>query len=450
MVISFVFALLSILLIFLCSGSFASVLMATFIFVSGQLFCRFVNRESRYKGRLLFNIVFSCLTIFACIHYYDTVVDWAYFAQDWKDDYKFWSISEILSKYPSINRIFVDCFIERNVGGEIENQGYVFYIGFLGYIAENFLDGNHLLLQFLGSVLFGSLSSIVLYKIFLNYFDKNKSFNHVLTFSLCCVVFYYGFAFYRDIVVYFFYALMIYLTLSKFNVSNLIKLICLSFIVFQLRVEHGLFSIMFIAYYLYRAFNKIKILIPFIAVGLIVIFFIYFSEFLDAALDSMDDYEELTSDSAFRKSGLSVYIFTLPPFIKNLVLFFYTPIIPFPPTFAVSQTVNMFGAIVESHTIIYEIFWFIVFYLILKWLIFDKKIKQLPSEIIWLFALSIIFLILNLSNPSHRRSMAVYPIIYLAYCFIKDKMPRNVVNRNKWMLFGIYAFGLIAYMILKA
>jgi hypothetical protein len=450
MVISFVFALFSILLTFLCSGSFASFLMATFIFVSGQLFCRFVNRESRYKGRLLFNIVFSCLTIFACIHYYDTVVDWAYFAQDWNDEYKFWSISEILSKYPSINRIFVDCFIERNVGGLIENQGYVFYIGFLGYIAENFLDGNHLLLQFIGSVLFGSLSSILLYKIFLNYFDKNKSFNHVLIFSLCCVVFSYGFAFLRDIVVYFFYALMIYLTLSKFSVSNLIKLICLSFIVFQLRFEHGLFPIMFIAYYIYRAFNKIKILIPFIMVCLIVIFFTYFSEFLDTALNSMDNYKELTSDAALSKSGLSAYIFTLPPFIKEIVLFFYVPITPFPPTFAVSQTVNMFGAIVESHTIIYEFFWFIVFYLMLKWLIFDKKIKQLPSEIIWLFALSIIFLILNLSNPNHRRLMAVYPIIYLAYCLIKDKMPRNVVNKNKWALIGIYAFGVIAYMILKA
>jgi hypothetical protein len=110
----------------------------------------------------------------------------------------------------------------------------------------------------------------------------------------------------------------------------------------------------------------------------------------------------------------------------------------------------MFGAIVESHTIIYEFFWFIVFYLILKWLIFDKKIKQLPSEIIWLFALSIIFLILNLSNPNHRRLMAVYPIIYLAYCLIKDKMPRNVVNKNKLALISIYAFGVIAYMILKA
>jgi hypothetical protein len=49
-----------------------------------------------------------------------------------------------------------------------------------------------------------------------------------------------------------------------------------------------------------------------------------------------------------------------------------------------------------------------------------------------------------------RRVLSVYPIIYLAYCLIKDKMPRSVVNKNKWALIGIYAFGVIAYMILKS
>jgi hypothetical protein len=29
-------------------------------------------------------------------------------------------------------------------------------------------------------------------------------------------------------------------------------------------------------------------------------------------------------------------------------------------------------------------------------------------------------------------------------------MPKNVVNKNKWALFGVYAVGIITYMILKA
>jgi hypothetical protein len=207
---------------------------------------------------------------------------------------------------------------------------------------------------------------------------------------------------------------------------------------------------MFIAYYIYRAFNKIKILIPFIAVGLIVIFFTFFSKMLDEAMLSIDSYSDITFELAIEQDGLSVYIYRLPLIIRYIVIFFYTAIKPFPPINIILDSVNLFGLIVGLHTIVYEIFWFFVFYLILKWLIFDKKIKQLPSEIIWLFALSIIFLILNLSNPNHRRLMAVYPIIYLAYCLIKDKMPRNVVNKNKLALISIYAFGVISYMILKA
>lgn len=61
-----------------------------------------------------------------------------------------------------------------------------------------------------------------------------------------------------------------------------------------------------------------------------------------------------------------------------------------------------------------------------------------------------ILIVVNMHSITDRRVLSVYPIIYLAYCLIKDKMPRNVENKNKWALFGIYAFGVIAYMILKA
>lgn len=67
------------------------------------------------------------------------------------------------------------------------------------------MDGNNLLYQFMGSVLFGSLFSIVLYKIFLLYIDGKKAFKNVLIFSLCSVVFSYGFLFLRDVVILFFY-----------------------------------------------------------------------------------------------------------------------------------------------------------------------------------------------------------------------------------------------------
>lgn len=228
----------------------------------------------------------------------DTVVDWQAFALDWNDEYKFWKLSETLSCSPSVKSIFVDCFINRNVGGFIENQGYVFYIGILAYIAETFLDGNNLLCQFMGSVLFGSLFSIVLYKIFLLYIDGKKAFKYVLLFSLCSVVFSYGFLFLRDVVILFFYASIQYIVLRKFTVRNLVGLILLSFIVFQLREEHGLFSIVFIAYYIYKAFRKIKVLVWLLLLGLPVVFFVYFGTYFDRTVSSMGHYTEFTTEQA--------------------------------------------------------------------------------------------------------------------------------------------------------
>lgn len=450
MIISFVVALFAIILTFICSGSFASLLMTVFVFVSGQLLCRTIGRENRDRGRLLFNIVFSCLTVFACIHYMDTVVDWQTFAIDWKDEYKFWKLSETLSRYFSVKSIFVDCFINRNVGGPIENQGYVFYIGILAYIAETFLDGNNLLYQFMGSVLFGSLFSIVLYKIFLLYIDGKKAFKYVLLFSLCSVVFSYGFLFLRDVVILFFYVSILYIVLQKFTVHRLIGLILLSFIVFQLREEHGLFSIVFIAYYIYKAFRKIKVLIWLFLPCLPVVFFVYFGTYFDSSLSSMENYKEFTEVSANTVGGLSTNLFRLPPGIKEVVMFFYAALSPIPPWFPLLASTNLFNGIVSLHVVICTIFWYIVFYSAFKWLVLDGRIKQLPVDMIWLLGIAVLFIFLNLSNPIHRRMMAVYPVIYLAYCFIKEKIPRPVVNKNKMVLSGIYVFGLVLYIFLKA
>lgn len=380
----------------------------------------------------------------------DTVVDWQTFALDWSDEYKFWKLSETLSGYPSVKSILVDCFINRNVGGPIENQGYVFYIGILAYIAETFLDGNNLLYQFMGSVLFGSLFSIVLYKIFLIYIDGKKVFKYVLIFSLCSVVFSYGFLFLRDVVILFFYASIQYIVLRKFTVRNLVGLILLSFIVFQLREEHGLFSLVFIAYYIYKAFRKIKVLVWLLLLCLPVVFFVYFGTYFDRTVSSMEHYTEFTAEQAKFADGLSLYIFKLPPVIKEVVLFFFSAVSPVPPWKQLFASMNLFDGIVSLHVIVYTIFWYIVFYSTFKWLVLDGRIKQLPVDMIWLSGIAVLFIVLNLSNPAHRRLMAVYPVIYLAYCLVKEKIPRPVVNKNKMVLSGIYVFGLVLYIFLKA
>lgn len=446
-----IIALLVILLTLLCSGSFASFLMASLIYAIGHVFCSSIKNNQRDKAKLLFNIVFSCLTLFACIHYLDTVVSWNSFAYDWKDEYKFWLLSEEISQYSTIKNLFYDCFTYRNIGGGlIDNPGYVFYVGSLALISENWLDGNNLLLQFLGSVMFGSLSSIVLYKIFLLYFDSKKAFKYVLTFSLCSVAFSYGFVFLRDISIFFFFALIIYFVHKKFKVYYLVLLILLSFITFQLRFEHGLFSVIFIGVYLYKSFRKVKIMIPFFIIIAVFILYKYFIESIDSALKTMEMYSEFTENSAQEEGGLSIYIFRLPPIIKEIVLFLYVGMKPMPPWGDLISSPNIFKGIISLHTIIYELFWFLVYYLTFKWLVLNRKIKELPMDLIILIIVSIVFIVLNLSNPNHRRIMAVYPIIYIVYCYTKEYiLTKQYVKNDKLYMSIIWVVLIILYLVIK-
>lgn len=164
----------------------------------------------------------------------------------------------------------------------------------------------------------------------------------------------------------------------------------------------------------------------------------------------MEHYTEFTTEQAKFAGGLSLYIFKLPPVIKEVVMFFYAALSPIPPWFLLLASTNLFNGIVSLHVIVYAIFWYIVFYSAFKWLVLDGKIKRLPVDVIWLSGIAVLFIVLNLSNPAHRRLMAVYPVIYLAYCLVKEKIPRPVVNKNKMVLSGIYVFGLVLYIFLKA
>ena len=134
MIYSLTFAVTAILLTIGISGSFASCSMAIFTFVLGHLYCNTVNSCNRYWVRKAFNVVFSLTTVFACIHYLDTVVNWNDFAIGWKDEYKFWSFTQEGS-VNDIGSLFYDCFIRRI---HITDEGYLFYISIISYIANNF------------------------------------------------------------------------------------------------------------------------------------------------------------------------------------------------------------------------------------------------------------------------------------------------------------------------
>lgn len=77
----------------------------------------------------------------------------------------------------------------------------------------------------------------------------------------------------------------------------------------------------------------------------------------------MEHYTEFTTEQAKFAGGLSLYIFKLPPVIKEVVLFFYSAVSPVPPWMQLFASMNLFDGIVSLHVIVYAIFWYIVFLL---------------------------------------------------------------------------------------
>lgn len=444
MILSFIFALFSILITFLCSSSFASFMMAGTTFVLGQIFCNIVQRENRDKAKILFNIVFSFLTIFACIHYMDTVVDWNIFALDWRDEYKYWLNVENVKYSTSLKDV-----LEYVNDTYSENNGHNSYIAILAYLAERYFDGNSLLLHFLGSALFGSLSSIIFFKILLLYFDKTKAMKNAIIFSLLSGVFTYGFNFLRDIHVYFFFLINTYILLTKFEVKKVIMLVLSCIILFSLRFESGIISLFFPIVYAYIRFKKnILLLLLIFPIVLGVGINVFMDNFLELK-NSIEVYQDSFNDVLSRTEGLTSIVESLPPVLKEIAMFLNWFIYPFPSYIYLSNSENIYNALTSGLVIIYQFFHLMIMFLTAKWLLVNKTAKLLPSQIKYVLIIALALAFVSLSNMTIRRVLITYAIIYVAYLIIKEKLPRSVVKKDKMFVVVFYVFINVLYLLLK-
>lgn len=442
-VFSNIFTLLIISFSSLFSNSLAVFIFSTVIFIIGHLYALSIEKNKRDNAIYSFSIVLSALIIFATIYFFHTEINYEKFALEWKDEYKFWQMSQELSNLTSINEIFNEAY---SFWRYHELPGYVFYIGSLGYIAESFFDGNNLLIQFLGSVLWGSLSTLILYKIFLIYFQKNDAVKYVLYFSLLSVVFSYSFFLLRDIIILFFYLLVFYIIIRKFSWAGLLKLLIISFIVWQIRLEHGLFVIVFSIYYLFNKFKNNKIILLFLIIAFVLIISSMLYDYFLKATSTINYYSDFSETSALEvDDSLGKYIYFMPSPLKELFRFINSQLQPFPSWNALSNSSDIYLRIVNFLPIIYTYFWFVVVFSLFKWFIIKRKYKSLSKDLILLFIIVLTFLIVvTMGSGGVRRIMCVYPFVYLIYCLLKSKMN----NKYELMITNFQAF--ISYIDRKS
>lgn len=446
--LSYLAGTFSIILSLFIGQSFAVLLFVMLFFIIGQTVCFSIDKKNRVPGFILFNLVFSFLILFSCLHYLDTVMHYEEFAVDWRDEYKFWLVSQDFSRYSSLSSIFQESYTAYVLK---DLSGYALYIGSLAYLAENISDGNHLLLQFLGTSLWGGLLSLLLYKVFLIFMPKYESFRYVLVFSIFSVLFAFSFVLLRDILIAFCYLWVFYILLKKFSLSGIFKVVFIILIVWQLRMEHALFLVVFLMYYIYSkySYNKIVVLLMAIFAGTILVFL--FADALLQATLTIDRYGLRGETTALDiEDSLGKNLYFLPPVIKQIAIFIVSQIRPFPSWNSLEKSSNIYSGIVNLLPVFYTFYWFIILYTLLKIYLKQKIYRTISKELNLLLIICVGFLfVISQGASDARRIMYVYPFIFLIYAITQTKIIPSLRRRVTREAISLFIFLNLIYIFLK-
>lgn len=405
-------------MILVYTGSSASAAMGLFILFVGYLTCTAFNKKGKYHAFVLFNIVFALTTAIIIVRYdYMTFhPDTTNFFKSGIDQSRLYVESGMASGYTSFIQLALDTFNEY-----YENQGYYLYLRSVAFIGNQFFDGNHEVLQLLGSSLFGCILALVVFKILLLYFAPRKALSYSLIFFCLSPLLQYSVYLLRDIHITLIYATVTYIVVTKYKPSNYPWLFILAVTAWLVRPQHGMFTMVFIALYYYKGSKKnagvlivgMVSLVAVVSIGLM-------NQVYDELSDTLTFYEARTGDIA--KNNISfAFISKLPPPFKQIgqvVIYTFFP-------------VNVWNQLMEGFDhpyafintlmqVVSKVFWFYVMWLLLKWIMFKKALERIDWTYKWLFAIAVVFYLLNASDMSVRRTMCVYPMLFAMFVQTKE------------------------------
>lgn len=448
MILLFIISIIILLIINLLDASYSTLVASLVVYIIGFIYSQTTNNNHKRYSISLFLIVISCYLISAYI-----------FSLSFSNGNHF-LLSDPLK--------YIDEFSANNVDGykldiyyiidsylvlSDDNVLHNFYIKFLSFFSKSLLDGGSILFLTLAHSLFGILSSTVLYRVLLMYFSSIKAFKYALIFSLLSVFHFYSGVIIRDIIIAYFYLLVIEIVLNKYSLKNLIKIFIILIITLGLRLYSGLFISVFILFYIYIPFKKSRfkpLLMPLYILTIIALIS-SLTLIIQKSIDELAFYQQFSLDRGKLSGGLSNYLLNLPIGLKQIVLTLYSQFNPFPP-FAPLLSANTFSQYYMSLLIlIYSIWWAYIFFPLLILLLYKGAFKKITIEFKILFFISIIFITINTAHIDVRRIMPVYPILYLIFLQLKNNIiPKFYMKRVNIVFTFFSILGLIVYIFLTA
>lgn len=277
--------------------------------------------------------------------------------------------------------------------------------------------------------------------------NYGKSFTASIAYGTLSVVLFYSVGLMRDIHIALIYAIGIYIiTGNGVSIKKYIILMILGVAAYFIRIENGLFFLAFIAAWSIQSGGKYKIAMIFFAI-LCLAYLIYWiggiSTIIDTATATADIYQGRAGVYA-NTGSLGMKLNKLPIPFNYLAKSAFGQIDPFP----------FWARMVKQQTVVRKLFFvpeavagLFWFYVWLRLLFNFRRTIAFFARYKYAFGLALLYIIMvSVGQANPRRLMAVYPMIYLCFFYIDNR-----VFRLKEILYaiGLYVLLLAVYFVIK-
>lgn len=433
-------------------SSSLSVGISLFLFmIFGNQLSHYFSARNRKETRdllLVFYSVYTVYILFSIVAYLDFLQLGDFFLFPDQNDY--YRVGSVLGESNSITQIFYECFVQRI---HYEGEGAYFFFGTIAYVANNYFDGNSILLQSLHVSFLAIIINIFVYKILVFHTSRDKAFKSSLIFAFFSPLFFYSPWILRDIHITLLYAIGIYLMHTRFSIKRLLLYIPLIVITLEFRLESGVFFLVLPLFYLYFRGRKYRyfreLFTGLLVVGLIFIGVIinFLSSSLESTLASFQSYSSYTEDNL--GDGLGALLYKLPVGLKQLAITLFSQISPFPPWGKFLESTTIYEMVISLVRFCGAVYWSCIFLFLCLSLTMKDIRNRINKENLALFLILFTFLLGNSSEMNIRRILCVYPLIFILYVNIKEmiEMKKRVFISN--MAIMIYSLLAVTYFAIK-
>jgi len=376
-----------------------------------------------------------------------TVVSHSYVANPYTDYFissdqvTFYGYSAGLKNLP-IDEIFRRSFSDYRFS---EMPLIIFYFSLLMKWAQSLDVADLLLFVKINTAFLAALVPVYMYKMLRLYVEDEGIRWPLLAFALLCPIFFLSCQMMRDVHVTLVYTIGAYIVMNEEASRRLPKLLLLLVVAYFLRMENGLFFMLFIALQQYDEFRRRS---PLGKMLMCAAFIALLAVLLVPTLDVMQHTQEgyaQRSQLAADAGSLGVAVQRLPFPLNSVGMFVLSQLLPF-PIWKLSWAAADYGwlSIIER---LMPFYWLpIVLALFVNmW----KHWREIDIKLRLFFIVALLFnLMIALAEINLRRQLAVYPIFVVLMMLLHSQW--NFSMRRYWIDgFALLAVLHIAYIMIK-